>query len=60
MIDTKVMETHISDHFLIYSVLNRKSPKTPPNYIKYRTLKNYNAENFLLQYCAKVMQTKFG
>ena len=42
------METHTSDHFLIYSVLNLNSPKTPPNYIKYRTLKNYNAENFLL------------
>ena len=37
VIDTKVMETHISDHFLIYSVLNLKSPKTPPNYIKFRT-----------------------
>ena len=37
VIDTKVMETHISDHFLIYSVLNLKSPKTPPNYIKSRT-----------------------
>ena len=48
VIDTKVMETHISDHFLIYSVLNLKSPKTPPNYIKSRTLKNYNAESFLL------------
>ena len=42
------METHISDHFLIYSVLNLKSPKTPPNYVKSRTLKNYNAESFLL------------
>ena len=48
VIDTKVMETHISDHFLIYSVLNLKSPKTPPNYIKSSNLKNYNAENFLL------------
>ena len=42
------METHISDHFLIYSVLNHKSPKTLPNNIKSRTLKNYNAESFLL------------
>ena len=48
VIDTKVMETHISDHFLICSVLNLKSPKTPPNYIKSSNLKNYNAENFLL------------
>ena len=49
MIDTKAMETlHISDDFLIYSVLNIKSPKTPSSYIKSRTLKNYNAENFLL------------
>ena len=48
VIDTKVMETHISDHFLIYSVLNLKSPKIPPNYIKSRTLKNCNAGNFLL------------
>ena len=43
VIDTKVMETHISDHFLIYSVLNLKSPKTLPNYIKSSNLKNYNA-----------------
>ena len=49
VIDTKAMETlHISDDFLIYSVLNIKSPKTPSSYIKSRTLKNYNAENFLL------------
>ena len=48
VIDTMVMETHISDHFLIYSVLTLKSPKTPPNYIKSRTLKNCNAESFLL------------
>ena len=33
----KVMETHISDHFLIYSVLNLNSPKALPNYIKTRT-----------------------
>ena len=47
------METHISDHFLIYSVLNLKSPKAPPNYIKTRTLKNYSAESFLLDLQAK-------
>lgn len=48
VIDIKVMEIYISDYFLIYSVFNFKFLKILFNYIKFRILKNYNVESFLL------------
>ncbi|XP_068757812.1 uncharacterized protein [Montipora capricornis] len=41
-----VLETCISDHFLVYALLNLKLPKPPPSYICARTYRNYDAAEF--------------
>ena len=41
-----VIDLTISDHYLVYVVLNLKVPKQTPNYINTRRFKNYRAEQF--------------
>ena len=38
--------THISDHYLVYSILKLKLSKSSPNYVLARSLKNYSPEQF--------------
>ena len=45
--DSGVVETHISDHYLVYAVLNFKAPKPLPTYVISRSYKNYNSESFV-------------
>ena len=41
-----VLDLTISDHYLVYVVLDMKVPKPPPTYITTRTFKNYTADQF--------------
>ena len=45
--DSGVFETHISDHYLVYAVLNFKAPKPLPTYVISRSYKNYDSESFV-------------
>ena len=38
--------THISDHYLVYSILKLKLSKSSPNYVLATSLKNYSPEQF--------------
>ena len=44
--ESGVEETHISDHFLVYSILKLKLPKKLPDYMVIRSFKNYSSEAF--------------
>ena len=44
--ESGVVETHISDHYMVYSVLNLKMPKPPPVYVTARNYKRYVPELF--------------
>ncbi|CAB4045042.1 Hypothetical predicted protein, partial [Paramuricea clavata] len=46
VVESGVEETHISDHFLVYSILNLKLPKKLPDYMVIRSFKNYSSEAF--------------
>ena len=41
-----VFETTISDHFLVYVVLDLKMPKLKARYVNTRSYKHYNVEKF--------------
>ena len=41
-----VLDLTISDHYLVYVVLDMKLPKLPPTYITTRSFKNYTADQF--------------
>ena len=41
-----VLDLTISDHYLVYVVLDMKVPKPPPIYITTRSFKNYTADQF--------------
>ena len=41
-----IIDLTISDHFLVFAVLNLKRPKLSPNYIIMRSFKNYSLEKF--------------
>ena len=41
-----VLDLTISDHYLMYIVLDMKVPKPPPTYITTRSFKNYTADQF--------------
>ena len=41
-----VLDLTISDHYLVYIVLDMKVPKSPPTYITTRSFKNYTADQF--------------
>ena len=45
--DSGVVKTHISDHYLVYVVLNLKAPKPLPTYVISRSYKNYDPESFV-------------
>ena len=45
--ESGVIETHISDHYLIYSILKLKTLKPPPNYIIARSYRNCDPEFFV-------------
>ena len=44
--DSGVVKTRISDHYLVYAVLNLKMPKPPLSFVIARCYKNYNPERF--------------
>ncbi len=46
VVESGVKETHISDHFLVYSILKLKLPKKLPDYMVIRSFKNYSSEAF--------------
>ena len=46
VMESGVEETHISDHFLVYSILKLKLPKKSPDYMVIRSFKNYSSEGF--------------
>ena len=41
-----VIDLTISDHFLVFAVLNLKQPKASPSYIITRSFNNYSSEKF--------------
>lgn len=45
--DSGVVETHISDHYLVYSTLKLKRPKPAPTYVTARNYKHYDADEFV-------------
>ena len=45
--DSGVVETHFSDHYLVYAVLDFKAPKPLPTYVISRSYKNYDSESFV-------------
>ena len=44
--DSGVLDITISDHFLVYAVLDLKTPKPKAHYITTRSYKNYTADQF--------------
>ena len=44
--ESGVLELTISDHYLVYVVLDMKVPKPSPTYITTRSFKNYTADQF--------------
>jgi uncharacterized protein YoxC len=44
--ESVVEKTHISDHFLVYSIFKLKLPKQLPDYMVTRSFKNYSSEAF--------------
>ncbi|CAB4006335.1 Hypothetical predicted protein [Paramuricea clavata] len=46
VVESGVEKTHISDHFLVYSILKLKLPKKLPDYMVIRSFKNYSSEAF--------------
>ena len=47
VVESGTVETHISDHHLVYSTLNLKLPKPTPTYVKTRCYKHYDHRSFL-------------
>ena len=45
--DSGVVETHISDHYLVYAVLNFNALKPLPTCGISRSYKNYDSESFV-------------
>ena len=43
---SSVLDLTISDHYLVYVVLDMKVPKPPPTYITTRSFRNYTADQF--------------
>ena len=46
VVKSGVEMTHISDHYLVYSIFKLKLPKLSPLYVLARSLKNYSPEQF--------------
>ena len=47
VVGNRILETHVSDHYLVFSVLILKMPKPAPIYITPRNYKNYDWHSFL-------------
>ena len=47
VVESEVVESHIIDHYLVYSVLNLKLPKPPPTYVTARTYRYYDADKLV-------------
>ena len=47
IVDSSIVETHISDHYLVFAVLNRRMPKPPAAYAVTRSYKYYDSQSFL-------------
>ena len=45
--DIGIVETHISDHYLVFAELNLRMPKPPAAYVIARSYKHYDPESFL-------------
>ena len=45
--DSGVVVSHISDHFLVYTSLKLKLPKSPSSFVNIRSYKNYNRDKFV-------------
>ena len=46
-VDSGVVETHISDQYLVFAVLNLIMPKPPAAYVVARSYKHYDPQSFL-------------
>ena len=46
-VDSGIVETRISDHYLVFAVLNLRVPKPPAAYVVPRSYKYYNPQGFL-------------
>ena len=44
---SSVLESHISDHYLVYAFLKLKISNPPPSYVKVRSYKNYDSQCFV-------------
>ena len=47
IMDSGIVETHISDHFLVFAALNLRMPKPPAAYVVARSYKYYDPQSFL-------------
>ena len=47
IVDSGIVETHISDHFLVFAALNLRMPKPPAAYVVSRSYKYYDPQSFL-------------
>ena len=47
IIENGTLDAHLSDHYLVFSVLNLKIPKPAPVYITARNYKNCDSNSFL-------------
>ena len=46
-VDSGIVETHISDHYLVFAVLNLRMLKPPAAYVVARSYKHYDPQSFL-------------
>ena len=46
-VDSGIVETHISDHYLVFAVLNLRMPKPLAAYVVARSCKHYDPQSFL-------------
>ena len=47
IVDSGIVETHISDHFLVFAALNLRMPKPLAAYVVARSYKYYDPQSFL-------------
>jgi hypothetical protein len=47
VVGSRILETNVSDYYLVFSVLNLEMPKPAPIYITARNYKNYDRHSFL-------------
>ena len=49
-VDSGLVETHISDHYLVFAVLNLRIPKPPAAHVVTRSYKHYDVNDKLLHF----------